>query len=155
MYKKLLIITVLFCLSVKVALAGGFNLKSIGSVTTSGQQISHWWYTGLNPVLTGDAVAGSTVTISIDGTENSVTADAAGAWTYNPGTLTAGDHAIILTNNGVIINFTLTLGAENVDYAAIGSGSGETLPAAGVALPTMILLSSGGILFLAAKKLVV
>jgi hypothetical protein len=154
MYKKLFFLVVLFSLFTKTVYAGGFNLKSIGQVNTSGQQISHWWYSGITPVLTGDAMAASTVTISIDGVAASVTADESGNWTYNPGSLTAGDHAIILTNNGATDNFTLTLGAENVDWNAVGSGSAETLPAAGVTFPTMTLISIGGIFLLTAKKLV-
>ena len=144
----------LFSLFVKTTFAGGFNLKSIGQVNTSGQQISHWWYVGLNPTITGEAVAGSAVTVSVDGVETSVTADEAGNWTYNPGTLSAGDHKIILTNSGSTISFTLTLGAENVDWGAVGSGSAETLPAAGVALPTVLLMSSGALFFLLAKRLI-
>ena len=157
MNKKLFVLVMVAMLfwSVKMTMAAGFSLTSIGTVTTNSQRISHWWYTGLSPVLSGEAPAGSTVTISIDGTESTTTSDSSGAWTYNPGALTAGDHAIILTNDGSTINFTLTLGSENVDWAAISSGSSEsaTLPATGVALPTVILLSSGGVLFLAAKKL--
>ena len=145
---------VLFSLFVKTAYAGGFNLTSIGKVNTSGQQISHWWYAGLTPVLTGEAVAGSVVTISIDGVEATATADSDGSWTYNPGELTGGDHSIILSNNGSTISFTLTLGTENVNWEAIGSGSAETLPAAGVALPTIILISSSVLFFLIAKRLI-
>jgi len=155
MYKKLIYLLVFFSLFTftKTAFAGGFNLKSIGQVNTSGQQISHWWYTGLTPKMTGEAVASSIVTVSVDGTESTVTADESGNWTYNPGTLTSGDHTIILTNSGSTISFTLTLGAENVDYAAIGSGSAETLPAAGATFPTLILLGVGGTLLLTAKKI--
>lgn len=154
MTKKLILLVMMFFLLAKTSYAGGFNLKSIGQVDTSGQQISHWWYTGLTPILTGEAAALSEVTISIDGTETKVTADESGNWTYNPGALTSGDHAIILTSGGSTITFTLTLGAENVDQNAIGSGSAETLPTAGVTFPTLILLGIGGILFLTAKKLV-
>lgn len=147
------ILIAILALSVRTAWAGGFNLKSIGQVNTSGRQISHWWYSGSTPVMIGEAVAGSTVTISIDGTENTVTADGSGNWTYNPGSLADGDHAVILKSDGSTITFTLTMGANNVNWDAVGSGSGETLPAAGVAWPTIILLSSGGMLFLVAKKL--
>ena len=137
----------------KTALAGGFNLKSIGQVDTSGQEISHWWYSGLTPSMTGEAVVSSVVTISIDGTETTTTTDESGNWAYNPGTLTSGDHQIVLTNSGSTINFTLTLGAENVNYTAISSGSTEALPTAGVIFPTVILLGVAGVLFLTAKKI--
>ena len=143
----------LFVFSTKAILASGFNLQSIGQVDTSGRQISHWWYSGSTPIMIGQAAAASEVIISIDGTENKVTADASGSWTYNPGSLADGDHTIVLTNSGSTISFTLTLGAENVDYTAIGSGSGETLPTAGTSLPTIVLITTGVGLGVIAKKL--
>ena len=154
MCKRIFCLLVIFSLFTKTVYAGGFNLKSIGQVNTDGQQISHWWYAGLTPILVGEATALNEVTVSIDGIENKTTADTSGNWTYNPGSLTSGDHAIILISDGSTISFTLTLGAENVDYAAIGSGSAETLPTAGVTFPTVILISIGGLLFLTARKLV-
>jgi len=149
----LLLIFGLFVFSTKNILASGFNLQSIGQVDTSGRQISHWWYSGSTPIMIGQAAAASEVTISIDGTENKVTADTSGSWTYNPGSLTDGDHTIVLTNSGSTINFTLTLGAENVDYTAIGSESAKTLPTAGTSLPTIILITTGVSLCVVAKKL--
>jgi len=153
MYKKLFCLLVLSLLFTKTALAGGFNLKSIGPVNTDGRQISHWWYAGLTPVMSGEAVAGNTVTVSIDGVETAATVTDS-TWTYNPGALAAGDHAIILTSGGSTISFTLTLGAENVDWAAVGSGSAQTLPTVGVILPTIMLMGSSGLFFLVAKKLI-
>ena len=153
MYKKLFFLVVLFSLFAKTVYAGGFNLTSIGKVNTSGQQISHWWYSGLTPVMTGEVVAGNTVTVSIDGVGTAATV-VDSSWTYNPGALTTGDHTVILTSGGSTISFTLTLGAENVNWEAIGSGSVQTLPAAGVVFPTIILMSSGALFFFVAKRLI-
>ncbi len=148
----LLVLVSLVFLNGKKVFAGGFNLKSIGSVNTSGQQISHWWYTRSNPTFVGEALAGSGVTISIDGSETSVTADGSGSWSYTSGTLTSGDHSISMASNGSTINFTLTIGSENVNWDAVNSGASETLPAAGTVLPT-ILLSVGGLaLVIGAKR---
>lgn len=138
-------------------LASGFNLKSIGSVDTSGRQISHWWYAGAVPVFTGEAPSGSTVTISIDGSDGSVTAGDSNDWSYSPGSLADGDHKVSISNNGAEINFTLTMGAENVNWDAVNSESGKsTLPTVGVVFPTTLLSSVGlGLVFLAkavAKK---
>ena len=152
MYKRLFFLIVFFSLFVKTAYAGGFNLTSIGQVNTSGQQISHWWYSGSTPIMTGEVVTGNTVTVSIDGIEATATVTDS-SWTYNPGSLTAGDHTIILTSGGSTINFTLTLGTENVNWEAIGKGSGETLPAAGVTFPTVALIGLAGLFFLTARKL--
>ena len=153
MYKKLFCLLAFFLLFAKTASAGGFNLKSIGPVNTDGQQISHWWYAGLTPTMNGEVVTGNTVTVSIDGVESAATVTDS-TWTYNPGALTAGDHTIILTSGGSTISFTLTLGTENVNWNAVGSGSAETLPTVGVILPTIILMSSSGLFFLVAKKLI-
>jgi hypothetical protein len=155
MKKLLLPILVLFLvLSTTKVLAGGFNLQSIGQLSTGGRQISHWWYAGSNEVMKGEAIAGSTVTVSIDGTQATVMAGSDGNWTYDPGTLISGDHAIILTNNDSTINFTLTTGAENLNMDAIGKDTGATtLPATGVGFPTVFLLISGSGLVLVAKKL--
>lgn len=148
MKKKLLLFFVLgalfFELNTTVALASGFNLKSIGSVDTSGRQISHWWYAGSVPVLTGEAPAGSTVTISVDGVEGSVTAGDSNDWSYSPGSLSDGDHSVVITNNGSTINFTLTMGKENVNWEAVNSSvNTSTLPTVGIILPTTLLSSVG------------
>ena len=76
--KYFCLILILFLFSGNDVLAGGFNLKSIGSVDTSGRQISHWWYTGSVATMKGEAVAGDTITISIDGEEATATADGDG-----------------------------------------------------------------------------
>lgn len=144
---------VLFLYSGKNVLAGGFNLKSIGSVDTSGRQISHWWYTGSTPTMKGEASAGETVTISIDGTESTAMADGEGNWVYAPESLDNGDHEIILKSSGSTISFTLTMGAENVDWDAVGGGEGETLPDAGVLFPTLGLSTIGGVFVLISKKI--
>ncbi len=139
-------------MSSSLVLAGGFNLKSIGQLSTEGKQISHWWYSGSTPILVGEAEGGASVTVSIDGTENVVTADEIGNWSYNPGQLADGDHQIVLTSGGSTITFTLTMGAENVDWTAVESGSGEALPAAGNTLPTVSLLILGVGMVIAGRK---
>lgn len=151
------LVTLLFSLKSSVALASGFNLKSIGSVDTSGRQISHWWYSGSVPVFTGEAPSGSTVTISIDGSEGSVTAGGSNDWSYSPGSLSDGDHSVVITNNGSTINFTLTMGADNVNWDAVNSDANtSTLPTVGFVFPTALLSMSGlGLVVLAkavAKK---
>jgi hypothetical protein len=159
MRKNLLMVFVLFCLlfgltNTSVVLASGFNLKSIGSVDTSGRQISHWWYTGSTPVMVGEAPSGSTVTISVDGTEGSVTAGGNNDWSYSLGSLSGGDHSVVITNNGSTISFTLTMGAENVNWDAVNADAGTTtLPTVGIILPTILLSSTGAGLMLGAKKL--
>lgn len=98
-------------------------------------------------------MAGSTVNVSIDGTEDSTTADSDGNWTYTPSSLTDGDHSIILTSDGSTISFTLTLGAENVDWDVVKGGEGDALPAAGIIFPTLALTMVGSGFLLTAKKI--
>ena len=154
LFMVLVLVGLFWGLKGKDVLASGFNLKSIGSVDTSGRQISHWWYSGSTPVMVGEAPSGSTVTISVDGTEATVTAGASNDWTYSPGALSAGDHKIIITNNGSNITFTLTMGAENVNWEAVNSAAGTTtLPTVGVVFPTVLLSSTGAGLVALAKRI--
>jgi len=135
-------------------LASGFNLKSIGSVDTGGRQISHWWYSGINAVFNGEAPAGSVVTVSVDGSEGTATSDGNNNWSYSAGALSGGDHTVVISNNGSTINFTLTMGAENVNWEAVNADAGTTtLPTVGVVLPTVLLSTLGSGLLLAAKKI--
>lgn len=149
----LVFFTFLFGLTKVNVWASGFNLKSIGSVDTGGRQLSHWWYSGSTPVMVGEAPSGSVVTISVDGTEATVTAGDSNDWTYSPGALSAGDHKIVVTNNGSTISFTLTMGAENVNWEAVDSAGGETLPTVGVVFPTALLSSTGVGLVALAKRI--
>lgn len=124
--------------------ASGFHLKSIGNVQTNGIQGGKWWYTGVKPTLKGESGPGEAVNVTIDGTTNQVNADSAGEWLFIPNDpLTEGDHQISLENNGAKIDFTLAIGTGNVDWDQVGKGGGETLPAAGVFWPTLLLLGAG------------
>lgn len=127
-------------------LAGGFNLKSIGEVDTAGKQIRQWWYTGTKPVLRGEASPGAAVTITVDGASVEINADSSGNWDYAvPIDLTNGDHKIELVSGGSKIDFTLTIGNDNVNWDAVSS-DGEALPAAGNLMPTAVLLIMGLVL---------
>lgn len=138
----------LFLLNFGVIKASGFNLQSIGGLDTSGKQISHWWYTGLQPTFKGEAPPDSTITIVIDEVSETVNSDSTGSWIYTPTTLSSGDHNIRIENNENKITFTLTLGSENINWDTINQeGSSSALPAAGVAFPTIALIGSGGLIF--------
>ncbi len=140
-------IIIVFSLGVILApsvFASGFNLKSIGGVNTDGKAYGQWYHTSLQPTLSGEAPAESTVKIIVNGDEYSVNADENGNWSWTPPeALADGDNSITLTNNESEISFILTLGADNVDWDAVGSGGGETLPTVGIAAPTISLLAGG------------
>lgn len=124
--------------------AAGFNLKSIGNVDTGGKQISHWWYTASQPTFRGEATPGAAVTVTIDSTALEVNADSAGDWVFTPvAALGGGDHSVVMASSGSEIRFILTIGSENVDWAAVEKGGGETLPTVGVTWPTVMLISMG------------
>lgn len=125
-------------------LASGFNLKSIGEVDTSGRQISQWWYSGSAPIFKGEAGAGSSVEIDIDGEKGTAVTDESGNWSYSSPSLSDGDHQIALSNSESKSNFTLTTGVDNVNWDAVNSDSGsEALPAAGIIWPGLIVLLTG------------
>ncbi len=124
--------------------ASGFNLKSIGGVNVDGKLYSQWYHTSLQPSMSGEAAAGSTVTINIDGTDYTTTAGDSSTWSWTPPeALSAGDHSVTLTNNESSISFTLTLGESDVNWDEVGSGGGEDMPTVGIAFPTIALLISG------------
>jgi hypothetical protein len=128
----------------KLIWAGGFNLKQIGEVSTDGKQINQWWYSGSTPVFRGEAQPNAEVTISIDGNSQIINADSSGNFDYQiPAALSGGDHQIQLNSDGSTISFTLTTGADNVNWEAVDKGSGDALPAAGWPLPTFMLLIPG------------
>ena len=157
MNKRFLVVLVMVCLfglSTNKVLASGFNLKSIGSVNTSGRQISHWWYSSSNPTFVGEAPSGSTVIINVDGSETSVTADGSNNWSYSTGSLSNGDHSVSISNNGSTISFTLTAGAENVNWDTVNADAGTTtLPTVGIVIPTMIFSGTGAGLVILAKRI--
>lgn len=127
-------------------LASGFHLSKIGSVDTGGQQISHWWYSSPNIVFHGEALPGANIDADIDGTVQQIAADSSGNWDYQPSTtLAGGDHQITFTSDGSTIKFTLTIGNENVNWEAVGSGSAATMPTVGTSWPT-IMMGLGGLL---------
>lgn len=132
--------------------ASGFNLKSIGGVDTDGKLYSTWYHTQLQPTFAGEAQTSSEVDIKIDDQTYTAEADENGSWTWTPPeALSVGEHTVVLTNQESEISFSLVLGEENVNWDEV-SETGEALPTVGIIEPTLILLTSGGIL-VALRKL--
>jgi len=151
------VLVFVFCLfllvSAKSVLASGFHISSIAGVDTGGQMLSHWWNSNLQPTFRGEALPGEDILVDIDGTSVSIAADSSGDWVYTPASaLTTGDHSVTFTSSESTISFTLTLGSENVDWDAVGSGASETLPTVGFFLPTLLLAGAGSGLIILAKK---
>jgi hypothetical protein len=154
----ILILTAILLLQfTKSALASGFSLNSIGSLDTSGRQYNHWWYSDLQPTLSGTALAGSLIDITINSQTAQTTADSGGNWSWTPSSpLNSGDNTVTLTNNQSIISFVLTLGQENFSTMPESStSSSQGIPSVGFILPTLCLLGTGtGLLILSKKALV-
>lgn len=92
------------------AFSATLSLDSIGALDTRGQTYSEWWYTGTSPTLTGSAEAGSTVTVSVDEEESTVTADDSGSWSFTSESFSEGDFDIILSSGEESYSFILHLG---------------------------------------------
>lgn len=158
---KHVFISLLFLVSVAFVspvLAATLQLTSIGSVNTAGYTYSAWWYTSANPVLKGTAAPSAQVTITIDSSAQTITADTTGNWTYVPTTLTAGDHQIIIASSGEQYSFTLHIGSDvptSTGSASVSTYSSvpNDLPVSGVAEVTIGLVAVAGALIFASTKL--
>lgn len=139
-------------------MAATLQLTSIGSVNTAGYTYSAWWYTSANPVLKGTAAPSAQVTITIDSSAQTITADTTGNWTYVPTTLIAGDHQIVIASAGEQYSFTLHIGSDvptSTGSASVSTYSAvpSDLPVSGVAEVTIGLVAVAGILIFASTKL--
>lgn len=130
-------------------------LKAVGTVNVEGSSFAHIWYTSVNPVLTGTTTPGTSVSVSIDGKSAAAIVDATGNWSY-PLSLTAGDHQIILSSEGVVFStFTLTIGAD-VPSGTLGddtSSSPSSLPVTGATELTLAIAGLGLLLVIGSRFL--
>lgn len=142
------------------ASAAAVTLDSIGVSSVGGRRISSWTYQGKNPVFKGTTDPSGSVILTIDGSDNTVTADAAGAWTFAPTSLaTTGTYPITIVSGTDTLTFTLDLTVSSTSTtAATSTTSGELvlpdeLPQTGSFQQTAVLIGSGlglmltGILF--------
>jgi hypothetical protein len=152
--KIMFLVLMMFLLVGNKILASGFNVSSIGSVATGGRQITKWWYTGLQPTIEGEGLAGTVIDVTVDGVVTKVDVTSDGEWSYTPASaLTEGEHTVVLANSGAQMSFTLVLGTATVDWNAVNSeASVSTLPTVGVTWPTWTLPIVGlGLLGFSAK----
>lgn len=140
-FTYVVVLFLLVCLGVADASASGFTLQSIGNSTTGGRQITKWWYTGSQPSFKGNASPGAEVVVTIDDNALQVNADSSGSWSFTPiSPLTVGSHNVSIASGGSTITFALSIGTEGVDWDAVGKGGAATLPATGVAFPTILII---------------
>lgn len=139
----ILLVTLLFIFPQSV-LAAGFQLKTIGALNVEGVTYDQLWYSNPNVTFTGTALEGAQITATINGTNETITANTSGNWSYTA-TLNKGDNSVSFTSNESIISFTLTVGEVP---EGVGSLPTTATPAAGVITPTVALLLIGGIFVL-------
>jgi len=136
--------------------AFALTIDNIGATTVpNGNPGTNWYYTSQNPRLSGTAVASSNVTITIDGTDYPVSADANGNWSYSPTTLTTGDRSISVVGDGQTMSFTLHVGQSvpSSTSTSTSTGSAQTLPVSGAVENTLMLLGGGAILIFVGWRL--
>ena len=156
MLKTLVVALSFWLLLPSLVFASGFQLKSIGAMDVTGAVSTEWWYTSVNPNLSGIASPDATVTITVDGSQNQVTADGSGIWGFNSTALTDGDHSVVLTSDGGSQSFTLHIGATLP--ADLTAPATTDLPVAGSMDTTAalwlgaMLLMLGGVVFYPAKR---
>ena len=119
--------------------AAGFQLKTVGGMNVEGVTYNQLWYTNTNVTFTGITTANAAVTVNINGTSGSTTADASGNWSYTA-TLNEGDNSVSFTSNESTISFTLTVG--EVPEGVGGLPEAET-PTVGTIEPTVIFILLG------------
>lgn len=97
--------------------AAGQLLLKIGNSTITNQAITSWSYTSVNPQFSGIVEPLAGVNIQIDAVADTASADATGAWSYQPLTLDAGEHNVTISSGAESMAFTLTI---------VSSGSATT-----------------------------
>ncbi|MFA6981712.1 MAG: hypothetical protein WC243_01645 [Patescibacteria group bacterium] len=141
MRKFCLFLSILFAsFYVSKALAATLTLDKIGALSTDGKVYSEWWYTGTDPVLTGKAVAGKSVSVKVGEATESVTANAQGAWSYylDAG---AGDHNIVVSSEGESLSFLLHLGQTLPTSGTTSEVSQSTVPVPSTGVSQVLLIT--------------
>lgn len=121
------------------------QLNRIGSLDLDGNMYSEWWYTGSKPTFYGTAEVSSTVTVKVDGTEATTSADGSGNWTYYLDK-DAGDYAIEIVQGAENVSFTLYLGQSLPDGSVESTESTSSVPATGFDQYIALMLGVGVIL---------
>ena len=137
-----LITFVFYFASFSIVSAASLSLNMIGSLDVSDSSFSRYWYTGTNPTLVGTAAENSTVTVTVNETELTTTADASGNWSQMI-TTNDGDNSVVITDGVSSYSFTLTKGDMPGTTTTTTTEQPATLPDAGVANYTLIFMVLG------------
>lgn len=134
----LLFLLTLFLFFPHPLFAAGFQLKTVGTLNVEGVTLTQLWYSNGNVTFTGTALENASVTTTIDGTSETVTADASGNWSYST-SLSEGDHQVSFTSDESSTSFTLTIGESSADIGSLPT----TATPAGTVEPTIAILFLG------------
>lgn len=131
MKKILSIFLAIVCLllSVKTIAAATLTLDSIGEDSVADTVFTSWTYETANPIFTGTAAAGASVSIKIDDLINTVAAATDGEWTFIPTTLLDGTYSILITSGVESMSFDLTIGSATSSTTTTTSTTTSTASA--------------------------
>lgn len=134
----LVIFLVVLATTAQTVVAATLKLTKIGESTTEGQTFRSWVYQGLNPKFEGVTTPDAQVSITLNNANNKVSADAAGGWSFQPTTLIAGQHEVLIGSDGEEIAFTLT-----IDDGSSASATQSTTSSAVTSTSSAVTTSSG------------
>ncbi len=124
----------------RTSFAAEFKVWRIGSLNTGGKLYKIWYYTGVNPILSGTTSDGSNVDIYIDDTVQTVRAEDNGNWLYKT-QLKNGTHTITISSESNSYTFKLVMEPEAV------AGATAQMPVTGGVDATVLASAVGILLF--------
>lgn len=155
MIKKVIIAVLVFVFAGAMGKvwAANLSLTRIGTLYIT-QQASIYTYSGASPDLSGLAVPGSGVLITVNGVLASTSAAINGVWIYAPTNLVSGSNMIYVESGSETMNFNLnfTLTATSTPTPTV-LGTAEELASAGSEdwIPLVIIAIGSGLLIYGKK----
>jgi len=141
----LIIFPLFFSSEVKAA---ALQITGIGAMDVSnldlGGSLKDYTYSGGTFALTGLASPSAVISITIDDSTRTATADQEGGWSTLISSLTEGEHQFDLSAEVETLDFVLTIGSDGTssgDLEVVATTSTSTLPDAGSTTTSMLFLA--------------
>ncbi|MFA6814142.1 MAG: LPXTG cell wall anchor domain-containing protein [Candidatus Pacebacteria bacterium] len=141
----LIVFPLLFSTKVKAA---ALQITGLGTLDLTGLDLGGslktYTYSGGTFALTGLASPSATISVIIDDSTQTATADEEGGWSTLLSSLTEGKHQLNLASGAETLDFVLTVGAEGSESAEVEASattSTKTLPAAGSTTNSLLFLA--------------
>lgn len=151
--RKILIVTTLLLFAFPLlffqkVLASSLQITGLGAMDVSdldlGGSLKSYTYSGGTFELTGLASPSATISILINDSTQTATADAEGGWTNLVSSLAEGEHQFNLESGDEALDFVLTIGepaeATESEEATVSS-TDDALPEAGSTTTTILFLA--------------